>query len=655
MLRFRMLGAVDLRDSRGAELRSVLAQPKRLALLTYLAEAPPRSFHSRDTLLGLFWPELDEARARAALSQALYYLRRSLGEGIITNRGQGEIGVDPDRLWCDAVAFERALEEGDAGRALELYRGDFLPGFFLSDAVEWERWLARERARLRRRAAEAAWTLAEEAFSDARPAEAGRWGRRAVALAGLDETYLRRLIALLDRLGDRAGAVRVYEEFASGLRRDHGFDVSPETREMVERVRARAESVGAVDVLLPPQLPEEDGLPPAATAPGTPGRSTRVRQLRARHLGGIAAGVAVLMLGTLALWPWREAHTLPASSPEAPDPSRPAGTATLSADQDEGPSNAGDAHLLYLRGRYLLGQEDAASYKRAREYFEASLERDPTNARAWSGLSDVFDRLAWARVLSPSEAYPRARAAAERALRIDPELAEAHVSLARALTTYYWDSEAAEAHFRRAVELDPNHAEARRTYAAHLRNEGRLEEARVQAEAALELDPLAFFSHFEIVLISFFEGNYDDAISRAERIAPLAEGSPMVHFICAKLRLERGEYELALEALDRADPKRSLPPALAIRAHVLAKLGRDTAARQALELLAGPSGGTAPAFERAVAHLGLGERERALDLLDQAIDARDWRVRLLKGEPIFAPLREEPRFADLLEKAGLGG
>ena len=125
MIEFHLLGSVNLKGPEGT-LRSVLAQPKRVALLAYLAVATPNGFHRRDKLLGLFWPESDQEHGRAALRKALYFLRQSLGEEVIVSRGDEEIGLAEGGLWCDAVAFEEALEAGDPEEALELYRGDLL-------------------------------------------------------------------------------------------------------------------------------------------------------------------------------------------------------------------------------------------------------------------------------------------------------------------------------------------------------------------------------------------------------------------------------------------------------------------------------------------------------------------------------------------------
>jgi DNA-binding SARP family transcriptional activator len=112
MIRLRTLGALDLRSSEGHELRSVLAQPKRVALLVYLALAPPRGPHRRDTLLALFWPEQDTEHARNALSQSVHFLRRSLGAEAVTSGNGDELGLAWNTFWCDAVAFEEALDAG---------------------------------------------------------------------------------------------------------------------------------------------------------------------------------------------------------------------------------------------------------------------------------------------------------------------------------------------------------------------------------------------------------------------------------------------------------------------------------------------------------------------------------------------------------------
>src|SRR6266566_6512202 len=167
MMELRTLGAVDLRRADGQELRGVLAQPKRLALLVYLALARPRGFQRRDMLLALFWPEADNEHARAALRKAVLVVRRELGEGVLLGRGDEELGFADRTVWCDVISFEQAIRDGRSADALELYRGHLLEGFFVSGAPDFERWVDGERTRLRDQAATAAWSLAEQAATEA--------------------------------------------------------------------------------------------------------------------------------------------------------------------------------------------------------------------------------------------------------------------------------------------------------------------------------------------------------------------------------------------------------------------------------------------------------------------------------------------------------
>src|SRR3989442_9938782 len=140
MIELRLLGRLSLTSADGREVRALLGQPRRLALLAYLAAATPPGFHRRDSLLALFWPELDQEHARAALRQALHVVRDALGVDAVASRGDEEIGLDVDRV-SDVPAFGRAIDGAQFREALDLYRGDLLEGFFISDAPEFEQWL----------------------------------------------------------------------------------------------------------------------------------------------------------------------------------------------------------------------------------------------------------------------------------------------------------------------------------------------------------------------------------------------------------------------------------------------------------------------------------------------------------------------------------
>jgi DNA-binding SARP family transcriptional activator len=226
VIRLQTLGTLDLIDDDGHP-HPLLAQPKRLGLLVYLAAE--RRSKRRDTIMPLFWPELDQARARGALRQAVYVLRRELGD-VIRLRGEDELGIDPAALWLDVEAFETAAGRGDWRAAAALYRGDFLDGFFIPGAApDFDSWTGAERARLRALASRVMWSAAEGSDASADADQAVGWIRRAVALARDDELTLRRALRELDRLGDRASALQLYQEFHDRLHDEYGAEPSTET------------------------------------------------------------------------------------------------------------------------------------------------------------------------------------------------------------------------------------------------------------------------------------------------------------------------------------------------------------------------------------------------------------------------------------------
>jgi len=244
VIRLRLLGGTELTGADGREIRAVLQQPKRLAVLAVLVAGEGGEWHRRDTLVGMFWPEMSDEKARAALRRALTFLRTHLGDEVIRTRGD-DVGVAPDAVWCDAVACQQALREGRSVDVAELHRGELLVGVHVSSAPEFERWADGLRERLRRGARDAATQLAAAAETAGRVAEAAAWHRRALELDPHDEVSLRRLLALLDRLGDRAGAVQAFESFAARLADDLDLAPSAETVALVASVRARAETVPA--------------------------------------------------------------------------------------------------------------------------------------------------------------------------------------------------------------------------------------------------------------------------------------------------------------------------------------------------------------------------------------------------------------------------
>lgn len=236
----RTLGVLDVRSEDDAVIQSILAQPKRAALLCYLAAARPGIYHSRDSLVAMFWSELDQEHARNALSQAIHFLRRSLGTDAILSRNSDDLAVNRELVSCDVVELERLLERGSLDSALALYQGDFLQGFHVSDAPAFERWIDEEQVRLRERAAKAAEQLATRSRNQGDQNTAIEWARRCSALAPYDEQRTRALLELLAEADQAPAAIAFYESFAQRLWEDLELKPSAESLALVQSVRAKA-------------------------------------------------------------------------------------------------------------------------------------------------------------------------------------------------------------------------------------------------------------------------------------------------------------------------------------------------------------------------------------------------------------------------------
>ncbi|MGD8279033.1 MAG: BTAD domain-containing putative transcriptional regulator, partial [Gemmatimonadota bacterium] len=239
VIRVRLLGTPAI-EGAGVDGRAVLRQPKRLALLAYLAARD--DYVTRDTLVGVFWPGSDEDRARRALSQAIHFLRGELGRRSIATRGAAEVAAGAN-IRCDVVEFDRAVREKSWEAALALYGGEFLEGVVSPRGNDLNQWIETERLRLQRLAVAAAAALSDAAYQHEDLAAAVSWQARALEVNPFDETAHRMYLALLDEAGDGAGALAAYEAFRTRLRSQYDLEPSSETRRIVELIRTRRPDV----------------------------------------------------------------------------------------------------------------------------------------------------------------------------------------------------------------------------------------------------------------------------------------------------------------------------------------------------------------------------------------------------------------------------
>lgn len=294
MIQLRTLGGIALRGSDGEELRAVLAQPKRLALLVYLALAQPRGPQRRDRLIALFWPEQDAERARNALSQAVFFLRRVLGSESILNRNGDEIELNRELLWCDAIAFEEGVRAGHPDDVIELYRGELLAGLHIPEvSAELEQWLDTERKRCGDLYARAVEALAEEREHARDYRGAVLWWRRLATHDRFSGRIALRLMRALAASGDRAAAIQYARIYETILANELEIESDP-------AVAAFARELQSGMFVAPAASAVEDR--PATVTEEVPPPASRVPSRRQRRVGrGTLAGAAVLVVAIAAV------------------------------------------------------------------------------------------------------------------------------------------------------------------------------------------------------------------------------------------------------------------------------------------------------------------------------------------------------------------
>lgn len=300
--RLWLFGAAELHAHGGEPLHTVLAHTKHVALLAYLAREPG-VLHKREKLTALFWPELDAARSRHALSKSLHHLRRALGEDTFVVRNDDTVGVRTGAVWCDAAEFDVAVADGRHRDAMSLYdRGQLLDGFHVDAGAEFDHWLETNRSATRERAVRCAMALARDAGKRLDATDAVRWARRAHELDPFDEAAFRLWLTAIARSGDRAGAMRAYQEFEALVARELDTTPSLETRDLLRSIQSTEEAYGP-----PGDVAEASPIQPSPAAPWSPASGDRrATTPRRRRIAGLALIGAIA--GVSAAFFWRANH-----------------------------------------------------------------------------------------------------------------------------------------------------------------------------------------------------------------------------------------------------------------------------------------------------------------------------------------------------------
>ena len=781
MIHLRTLGPPHLEHLDGPVRTPIAAQSKRLALLAYLALCGAGRFRRRDSIIALFWPESNDEHARGALRQSLTYLRRAVGRDVVVTRGEEEISVEPALLHCDAVLFEDAVAAGRYDDAMAGYCGDFLDGLFVSDAsANLERWVDDERARLRNLAAQACWSLADASRTRNDWTASATWGRQAAALTPHDEGKLRRLMQLLDSLGDRAGAVEVYDRFARQLADEYATEPSAETRATLEAIRGRVEIMvdatllGGAGGATPPAVAlaaaSDPPIAPAArqVAPSVARREPQARrgfgpakilvlsavlalvgylgsQARVRprsaadaalllavmpiqnmsgdtspaylgeglteHLTSDLAqvrgfslinhrtmmtyrasrssprliartlGVDAVVTGTLLRLPgdslrlnvevvragedrviWARSYLAARSellrvtrqvARGMADTMRP-GSATGRQAAFALPRPVDPTAVdLYMQGRYFWNKR-GPGLLRSIQLFIAALDADPTFALPYAGMADAYVQLGYSSTLRPDDAFPKARAAALRALELDSTLAEPHATLGFVCLYFDWDWPAAEREFRRALTMNPSYATGHEWYGLFLAAMGRFDEAIAHERQAQALDPLSTAISGTAAWVLYYAGRNDDA-ARELKVALRADSSfALGHYYLGRVEEARGAFDSALAEYGATGPLRNWVPTVAALGYVQGSQGRRQDALATLARLKSRSQREyVTAYAIALVHASLGQADSAFVWLARGErEHTNWMV-WLRRDPRWSSIRSDPRFEALARRLRL--
>jgi TolB-like protein/DNA-binding winged helix-turn-helix (wHTH) protein/Flp pilus assembly protein TadD len=316
-----------------------------------------------------------------------------------------------------------------------------------------------------------------------------------------------------------------------------------------------------------------------------------------------------------------------------------------------------EAYESYLKGRYFWNKRTADGLRVALAYFNQAIEEDPNYAQAYSGLADTHALLGdWQyAVMTPKQAYPKAKAAALKAVELDSALGEAHNSLAFVLDGFDWDLDSGGKEFRRAIELNPGYATAHHWYAWHLALLGRYNEAIAEMRKAESLDPLSLIINADLAELLILAHSYDESMRQSQKTIEMDPNFAMAHNQLGQAYLQQHVYKEAVAELQKAvQLSAGSPTCIANLARAYALSGqRSEAVKLLSDLKTSSTPGYSHASEIAAIYVSLGDRDEAMNWLEKGYAERFNPGVLIR--PGFDPLRSDPRFQNLVHRVGLPG
>jgi len=317
------------------------------------------------------------------------------------------------------------------------------------------------------------------------------------------------------------------------------------------------------------------------------------------------------------------------------------------------PTANSEAHQLYLKGRFFWNKRTGNDLKKSIDYFEQAIAADPNYALAYAGVADGYVWLPGYTAGTPRDSYPKAKAAAKKALELDDTLAEARTSLAIAIWLYDFDSSQANREFQRAIELNPNYAIAHQQYGnITLSALGRFDDAIAEGKRAVELDPLSLVINTDLGSNYCYARRYDEAIAQLRKTLEMDAGFYIAHIVLGQALDAKGAREAAIVEFQKARALNDDPSVLGMLGRAYGLSGNKMEAEKILDQLKELSKQRyVAAYSFALVYLALGDKEEALRWLEQSYQDRAGSdIGYIRVDPLLDPLRSDPRFEALAEK-----
>ncbi len=632
-----VLGRLSLESNSGPAPPGVL-QKRRLALLSILAIAGENGI-SRDRVMAFLWPESSSERSRHALDQLIYAVRRILGVGAIISRA-ADLTLGSTVVSSDVGDFTQAIRGQRWDDAVALYDGPLLDGVFLSDSRELESWIDGERARLGQDYQRALESLAMQAASRGDHHVSAGWWRR---LSAADPTSSRIALELMQSManaGERPAAIRHARAYQDLVRDEHGVEPNPKVEALATSLTRVGESEGRSGDDIPLAKDTVSRVADAGTpasgfqAPQTPDGHKRGQRWRIVAVLALVGAAAVFAFSRFSGAGNLRTHAATVVSSGKPlDP---------------------QARLLYLRGLNSWNSRSKEGLDTAIVYFRRAIEIEPDYAEAYGGLANAYVLLGYSGYRPADAMFPKARAAALRAIELDSTIAPPHAALGLERT---WERQfaSAELAYRRALSLDPNYATAHQWYGMLLKILGRMNEAVRETGLASNLDPLS--TQIQNTYATFLSAsgqpraalNHYQSMIGEEPDSEWVRRNPWLLTNMASVYADNGMFDKALESAERAvriTPGH--PRSLRTLALVHSRMGRIDLAREVFAQV--DTTHEHYTAERAFFYVDIGELDSAFLYFDRV---ERWPIPSLIALGGNSTLSGDPRYRTLLQKLGM--